>query len=444
MMCKRRFFAFVPPALLVLTMVLYMILIPPFQNPDEVQHFAGILTNLYPQEEFVRLEKELLYFLWETKWFVYVGIGQPDRPPAGFHEIAFINDVMGSFGAVGRGSSFFHTAYALLLRPFKWLDLHRLFFLARFLSLLFSLLTLSLIYSFLRGRLEGVEEWTLWPLLMIPQLLVAGTAVNYDILAVLFGTLFFPALFHLKDRFSWAWLVLLLLGLFGSLFSKKGGWLFFLFLALGVVLGRFNRRRFVHFGLVVSLVFVVFSWVNYLLPGKMFALYQYLFSGINRLYEPMCQSDLTFGLFPFGLVIFKSFFATIGWMVFEIGSLWYVVFFLFCAAAAWGWFRDRRENHKLDEFIFIALVIGGQFAATWQYYGERGVLAQGRYFFPLSILFFYILVTGLRALDRRAFQKREIFFKAFMVFNILANLYLILGQVIPLFYLSFSSPYQGL
>ena len=433
-----------PMTLVAVTLLVYLVLIPPFQNPDEVQHFAGILGEIYPQSLHPHLETQIIHVLWETRWFVFVGMAQPDRPPEKLNQITFLTPVMGSFAINRGGLNFFHLCYAWILRPFKGTSMLNLFYLARFLSLLLTLFTLTLVYRFMSGFSPTAAGPTIWLFSLVPQFMVMGTAVNYDVFAVLFGTLFFVSLFRLTERFSWWHLAGIMAGLFGSLFTKKGGWLFFILLVLGLMLGRGWMRKLRAAVWVGSASVLLFSWINYLLPGKMLPLYRYLFSGVNRLYECSSATGIAVGVRDFVSTLGKSFFAKIGWMAFELHWLWYGVFFVLVFAALFFCIAKSKNRLQWSTGIYVVLTFLVLIAAIWQWYGARGVLPQGRYLFPLWLPFIIVMVTGIHELDQRFSPKSRVWSRVYLGMLILANGAVIFGRVIPVFYLAMSSPHQGM
>lgn len=440
---RAKWSARLPLVLVVVAMLVYLVLIPPFQNPDEVQHFAGIAAELYPISEHARLETAIIHILWETRWFVFVGMAQPDRPPEKLSRIYFLRNVQGSF-SFGRGLNLFHQLYARILRPFRKLSLVNLFYLARLLSLLWTLLSLLLAYRFLATRPDTAAGPRIWLFFLVPQFMILGTAVNYDVLAVFFGTLFFVSLFRLTERFSWWQLAGIMIGLFGALFAKKGGWLFFFFLLAGLLLGKGFGRRFRTSFLALAGTVLLFSWVNYLLPGKIFKLYHYLFTGIGRLYECDSATSIAMGFGDFLLVLGKSFFAMIGWMAFDVHWIWYAGFFFIFGVALLAWATKIFKHKERYLPVFAVLVLVIQVAAIWQWYGNRGIAPQGRYIFPLWLPLIMVMIAGLRRLDQRFSPHRGVWTRVYLGGLVLANAMVIFARIIPVFYLAMRSPHGGM
>ncbi|MCP5052878.1 MAG: hypothetical protein GY940_37260, partial [bacterium] len=50
-------------------------LVPPFMNPDEIQHFMFSANYAYSPAELKQLDKDVLELLKEHKWFHFIGVG---------------------------------------------------------------------------------------------------------------------------------------------------------------------------------------------------------------------------------------------------------------------------------------------------------------------------------------------------------------------------------
>lgn len=433
---------YIPFVFLLFTMFLYMILIPPFQNPDEIQHFGQIVTMVYPETEYEMIEKKIINILWDYKWFVFVGMGQPEIPPEKLRDIKYLGGYKVS--KIKENITLFHIFYGFLLSLFKKSSLLFLFYLARFISFLFTFVTIIMIFGFLRSKSKKDLNLLVLLFFMIPQFLIIGTSVNYEVFSIFFGALFFISMFKLHEKFSYTWLFLLNIGILGSLFSKKGGWLFFVFLALSFIITIFDLKKIFYSVFVLSIVFILFSWINYLLPEKMSGLYRNLFRGIGMFFKIVPDKEILTSFPDFALLIFKSFYAKIGWMAFEIGDLWYIGFLSLILISIFGllFFSKNKNNYTI--LIFTIFIITIQIVASWEWYGKNGVFAQGRYFFPLIMPFFYIMFLGLKEVDRKIFKNKNIILKLFICFNISANFYIIIFKIIPIFYLTFLSPHKGI
>lgn len=429
--------------LLFLTLFVYLILIPPFQNPDEVQHFGEILSRLYPETEYPVVEKELLHLMWQHQWFVFVGMGQPDRPPDNFKSVKFLQGYeLGAFEKKN-ATTFYHGIYAFLLRPFKNARMLFLFYICRMFSLLFTFASLLIIFNCLKTRYPKDLLALFGFFLMIPQFLIVGVSVNYEIFSIFFGTLFFVSLIKIRHQYPLKWVVALTIGLLGSLVSKNSGGIFIVFLVLSLIVIKFDLKKILYSLGALGGIFLIFAWINYLFPGKILVLYKYVFSGITQCSETFLTGGDFFSFTGFMGVMARSFYAKLGWMAYEIGWIWYGLFFTLVVLSIPGYLLLYRKKGEIRFFIYAGMVFFIQVLAIWVYYGLRGILAQGRYLFPFMVLFIYLVVSGLNKLDIRFFKDRMVLLKGLALLNIGANLYIILFKIIPIFYLAYQSPRGG-
>lgn len=132
--------------------------------------------------------------------------------------------------------------------------------------------------------------------------------------------------------------------------------------------------------------------------------------------EMIAQCGLPRIAFDFFAVTFKSFWAQFGWMGVLVNDRIYVALFLLCALALLGFafyaLRIIRHREGLTEtqhwcvglLILLLVVVFADYVA----YNFKFLQFQGRYLFPALISIAFVLVSGLRELITREYQ-REVF-----------------------------------
>lgn len=129
--------------------------------------------------------------------------------------------------------------------------------------------------------------------------------------------------------------------------------------------------------------------------------------------EMISQFGLKHIVFDFLAITFKSFWALFGWMGVLVDDRIYVALFILCAIAALGFtfyaLRIIRHRELLTEIQHwcVGLLAALLAVAIIDYigYNFKFYQLQGRYLFPAMISIAFILVTGLRELIAREYQR---------------------------------------
>jgi hypothetical protein len=164
-------------------------LIPPFQNPDEIQHFLYSAGYAYTPQQMEAVEARLLKLLKQYKWFHFVGIGP------GWENIKKISDISFVFHFDPERSSarktIFHYLYGKILKISGIKNVLTAFYFLRVVSTIFFIIVLFLLYWFFRSYFPQKWEYYLIGFVLVFQLMTIMNAVNYDVFMVLFGSIFF-------------------------------------------------------------------------------------------------------------------------------------------------------------------------------------------------------------------------------------------------------------
>jgi hypothetical protein len=416
---------------LALLLGLYVLLVPPFQNPDEVMHFALIVRAMTPAAPANARDLEIFGLLDRSGWYRGTGIDRPELPGR-------LEDVDAFYRAYERDwqrqRTLYHSVAALLLRPGRTLPLLLLFYLTRLLSagctLLFFALGRALFFA---GR--PPPGWL--PALAFPQVLMIGSSVSYDVFAVLFGGVFFAGLAQLEQerpRRGWS---LIVVGLTLSVLTKKSGLLFPIYLALALLYWwRRGRRR-------PARKPVPWVWLTAVLGGGFVALHLLAPDRILPLYEFIARSLLGSSRWApagrFLATLGESFVAVPGWMAFPLPWPCYLPFLVLLGLALSGIARGQSGPAPLlAELALPTLAL--TVAAAFLWHGSTGNLAQGRYLFGLLPVLAVWLADRLGCVPDRAGKP----FLVLAAGNVLLNAYLVLGFLPSAFYLLRLSPRTGL
>jgi len=406
-----------------LALLLFALVVPPFWNPDEVQHFAFILDGFVSAEEHPRLECEVVALLRQTDWLRRAG-----EDPQGVRRLTDVATFrqLGMVGITGSGAygTLYHRLLGAVLRPFRRAPLPRLFLLARLASLLLSLGALALLWLALAPRFPALTP--LLPLLLaLPQFLLLAGAVNYDVLLTLAGALFFLSALRWQVSHSPGWLVGMMAGVLGAVLTKKGGWLFLPLLGLAVLLSARWRK-----GLRVLLVLLAglaaFAWLNWWFPETFQAAYRTLFASLASQAEPRMGPGQAGAFLP---VLGRSLVYCFGWLWFSLPPLWYWLYGAAAGVSLAGLLTRRCDGRII---CFFGFALAAQVAAIWWFYGSRGILGQGRYLFPVLVPLFYLFLEGI-ARPHRLMRLAPLLF---VLLQVAANIIVLLTEIPAVAYLA--------
>ena len=470
--------------------------VPPFQNPDEPQHF--IITMVYAQGEEHRdeVEAEVIRLMDKYNWWKHGGLVHVGELPESLSQIpVFQKHFSGKdFRAMHKNIVLYHFALGKILGFFYRGSIETAYFICRLVSILFAAGAIFLVYvSFKKiGERESVFPLAFLFILFLPQFFQTALTVSSDALAVLLGSLFFYAVLSLMAG------------------EMKG--IFFVWLIGAAVLGFFTDRSvFVLLPLLVLLPFFIikkekykesivnvlaFLVVTLMLVGIVANLFPLHFENSLDLFEGNVHKvgKALPGLFSFSSfemeffsTIMDSFFLKYGWMAFGLGIL-FAVFWrslvmvslagivVLLGKRGWnvlrkwpewvtrfkkalGFKKAQRKWRRIEAntkksfgnrlvgklTLFFALTVLFQVTAAWTYYGRQGILAQGRQFFPLIIPIGFLFVVGVkRTFDVIRPGLGKVVVVGFVVVEFLVLTLVIWAQMVPFFHMIIKSPYYGI
>lgn len=423
-------------------------LVPPFMNPDEVQHFMFTAGYAYSgdEERLKEVDREVLQILKDYRWFHFVGVGPGWEATGKIQDVYFLNYFTRDKRSISK--TYFHFIYGKILMLSGIRDSLTAFYFLRILSFFIYLGIFLLSFFFYRRYFPGV-----WHYLIVGQLLVfqAGTilnSVNYDVLLTLLGVLFFIAAYRFLDSGGGRnVIILILLAALASLI-KTGGVLFIIyFFILLLFRYRFSVKFLKRLPLALLAFVIVFSWFNYLFPDRFFTLYTIIFGKLRSI------GNGGGGGMGFFESVLESFYFYTGWMAFKLPGVWYWILKLFLllsiagAAAGIGVKRlrngegwDGAPGVKWLLYVFVITVI--HLLSIRFYYGS-GLMAQGRYLYPLLVPVVMFIYGGLAYVERLLRFKRNYLYLSYILFLVFFSL-AALVRIISIFYLEYASPHVGL
>lgn len=422
-------------------------LIPPFQNPDEIQHFLYSAAYAYTPQQMEPVEARLLELLKKYKWFHFVGIGP------GWENIKKISDISFVFhfdpDRKSARKTFFHFLYGKILKISGITDVLSAFYFLRVVSTLFFIIVLFLLYWFFRTYFPQKWEYYLIGFVLVFQLMTIMNAVNYDVFMVLFGSIFF--IFAYK-YFYWEKkpdLAVLLIAAALATLTKLAGIMFFVYLFILLCMKvKWDFKLVKNFFFVLLIVVLGFCWMNYLFPERFFNLYSAIF-GVLRVFSGSLSAagEKVLRLSLFDSMIDSFYFHT-GWMGFKLSGFWYLVlkiFLLFSIIGVFsGLFLKRMKTPGLEKrwTIYILIVCFLHAFSIWLYYGSKTAV-QGRYLYPIIIPIILLVYPGLQYLQDWFRLKRDYILIVYIIFQVVMVVFAV-TRIISVFYLEIASPHPGL
>lgn len=422
-------------------------LMPPFMNPDEIQHFMFSADYAYNDEQLKQLDGSVLQLLKDHNWFHFIGVGPGWENIDKIEDIYYLNYFSRRKVSISR--SYFHFLYGKILKYSGVTDTLSAFYLLRMVSFFIYMGIFVLALFFYRACFPGTWQYFISAHLLIFQPATILNSVNYDVLLTLLGVLFFISAYRFLVTDEKRNLVfLVLLAALASL-VKTGGVLFFIYFFILLMFKYKVSLKFLkRAALAVFLFIIVFSWFNYLFPERFFTLYTVIFSKLHALTGNGASGGGAGNSLGFFNAVVDSFFFHTGWMAFKLHNAWYIVLKLFLlisiVGAIAGAAVSRLKTPAVEKkwLLYSMVVIVLQLLMIRLYYGT-GFMAQGRYLYPLIIPVITLIYSGLFSIDRYLKFKRNYLVLSYMVFLFLLFLSALV-RVLWVFYLGVPSPHPGL
>ncbi len=403
--------------------VCYIAVIPPWQSPDEPTHFeyARILADgapFYAPRPDPARQREIILSLDRHGYWEYVGKTPPRPLPVSFEGAPFLSSAPSQ---IGKNPPLYYLAASLVLKALPAPSLEGELYRLRFLSLVFSLLTVFLVYLIAR-EVSANAFW--FPLAsaafvaFLPQFMVIGTSVSPDPMVNLFGAaIIYLVVLGRKyglNRLRSVLLLFLFAG--GLLVSYK-----FLILvpallgsAFIYLLSRSRRspsdcagKLLAGCGVAAVLSVLAYCGLIWTFP----AIARLFIVRLRLLYSTVsgCLLGKTFfppGYWPwFNQELFKSFWLKYGWLKFELPPAFYLLWKIAAGVALAGivlfLFRWLLGKSRLDlsgrgsllTLLFYAAIALGTYYAFWGLKGAN-TTTQGRHLFLVIPAWSTLFVRG--------------------------------------------------
>ncbi len=372
--------------------LVYLALTPPWQAPDEPQHFQYVrfllderrLPNSQDKTVDALLAEEVRQSMIQFDFWTW-----RDRspvPPTLTYQPAWAHPPL------------YYILAAIVLAPFSSLDVTAQLYIVRLFSLTLTALTVWVAYRAMRSLFPDAPALAAAvPLFiaLLPMHAFLGSSANNDALAELTATAVLWLLIEISRRgFTWqrgAWLAV---GLTAALLTKRT--VFFLAplagIALLIVFSPRTRRW-----LILAGVLAIFALLAIAL--------QYPASYLGRLLRP-AGSLLHLSTLP-GLtdlaLLFTTFWGNFGWATIQLDAAWYGSLCVVTAISGLGWVKLawnwRRGLSALAPWqrwagamcILVVLSVLAQMVALVL---AGGIHQQARYLFPAIVPIASILVLG--------------------------------------------------
>jgi hypothetical protein len=405
---SMRRLAFVPIAgCLVLQSLLALIVIPPWQNPDEPQHLMSVHQVLTYGPDYrydvldERAERGILASMAEHRWWEHYGRPAPAPPPTSFVD-GPARVVSAYFGPPDGGSRLYYRFMAIVFRIAGVRELLPQLYVMRATSLVFALLALACVWA--GGRsLDPLSRVVVTALMaMQPQFVIVASSASPDAAVNLAGAfVWFQAIVLLRapglrvseilGLWGGATAALLLRRVGAPLVVIAAGVTAFVTVSSRVALKSLTPVRLAALGTVVVAVLAFATMtgegtraVQWILrnPISMASI-----SGIDLSTLPRFLSGL-----------FRSFWLTAGWLRFGPPLWWISIAVGLCTVAAAG-LPKALANPAIRPVVLlsVSMLAVQLLAVIGLYFVVLKTGAHGRYLFPVLPAVLLLLWIGWRA-----------------------------------------------
>jgi len=450
--------------------ILLNFVVPPFQNPDEPQHFGTILTYSLGNEKKGVIEKEIIEIMDKNNWWKYVGMARWGLLPEKITKIDYLMGYYSYSDFTKRLDNviFYHFLSGKVLGIFFKENIVSSYYFCRLISFLLIMGSLFLIFSTLKiisNYTNHYLSYGIFLVIFLPQFCILSISVNSDSLSLFLSSLFFFASFSLilgKLRIGY-FLLLFMSAVLGFLTDRS----IFCLILLAVLVPFFliKRKNYKNSIILMLTFFLVFIILIYVLVQLFPIQVDNSLNAIKINYKRSLSSiPKIFSLSAFNRqffsVIADSFLLKFGWMAFGAHKIFYYIWRILILSSFAGiiiWFvrfiglrvkkslDGARDFLKLKIVIFSIVAILFQVFGLWAFYGTNKSFVQGRYFFPVIIPVVFLFLLGLKSLFDLFHRKGGVIaICVLIVFEFMLLNYTVWNYVIPVFHLMIKSPQAGI
>jgi hypothetical protein len=441
--------------LLVLTLIrglIYALVIPPWQAPDETGHFEYTWLMAFlgrvptPEDISPTFERELMASLYEWRYGELIGRPLPEGIPDRMRDLPAKVFARNSRTVLSGRFSLSYVWPALFLLPLRFQDLTFQLLIARLSSVLLNVGIVWLAYQTF-SELVLSRSYLIWSMTAVVVFLPQHTFINGMVadgpLAELMACLVLYCWARLFRRGFSTWSVIgIAVGTLIGIWSKATA-AFLIPLNVGLALWWFLRqphRTWRH---------VAYVCVGVGLLGLAALAWDYHRSPLGSRTLGMIWESLPvqrwiwvdargLALGEALLLSHDSFWANFGWMAVPVSPRWYGAILLMTLVAVVGWLLGGKDQEGFTQWAVI--MMGGSLLMALIIFVWKGLLApfsaysqyQGRYLFPVVIPVAFLLIGGwMQIIPRR---RQPILVMSVVLFFALFDTWSIMGYVVPYFY----------
>ena len=471
----------------VATVLLINFVIPPFQNPDEPQHFAAVMGFANTGSVHNPPHAEIIRFMDQNQWWRYLGMGKPGEAPEKLERVPFL---MGYYGVSDytlllNDILIYHFGVGKLIGLLAKGNVPFAYYVVRLISVLSLIGALYFFYRVFRNISEysaspSAASWLMtgfFFILFLPQLLITAVATNPDCVSVFLGAIFFWGAFSLiRQDYKFRIFIILVSAVMVGLIVDRANF-FMLPVSLFALLFSADRKNlkkiFSALLFLLAALALLFLSLKFFFPTQLIKGFNYANSHFPHGWREFISlfSINSFNKF-FVLDLIDSFLLRFGWSAFSAAPAFYIIWLTIIALAVIGIFASivkaiftkkidpnipakssplsynaRLHAHLPSRLIGFSLAaIFLQVIAVRMLATERNMFAQGRYFFPLVIPIAFLLVVGLKSffdIFSKKVRLGTFAVKVFILFEFFFLNYVIWNDIIAVFHITLKSPHPG-
>jgi len=446
------------------TGILFNLIIPPFQYPDEPQHFGAILTYSLGNEKKDFIEKEIIKIMDQNSWWRLVGLGKPTPLPSNFLQTDFLtfDDFKVTFGNI----ILYHFLLGKTQKSLVKNNFILSYYFCRAASLLFMLISIFLVYLTFRKDpfAEGLYLGTLF-VLFLHQLAILSSGVSSDSLSLVLSCLFFFASFSLiLGKLKVGYFLLLFLSAGAGILTDRSI-LFLLPMALFVPFFLLKRNKHKANILILFFFFLAFGLLILLLWKTLPLQFNNSLNFIKWRLRPNIQKLPSLFSFSdanqqFLRLLMDSFLLKFGWMAFDAGRIFHSIwrglvllssFGILSYFARYRYSRKRKthplfyNSNILKLAIFSLIPLSIQILNLWAFSEQKGSYSEGRYLFPVIVPIAFLFLLGLKAFFDLFHKKAgTVAISVVLILEFLFLNYSIWDSIIPIFHMTVKAPHLGI
>ncbi len=440
----------------------YLLLIPPWQSPDEPWHFGyGLLLSRdkdITTEDYKNLNKKIIESMAVFHAWKYQNLPRPRPLPDKLSDVVYFGSAGGIIGAVSWRAPLYYLLSSLIIKWSRIDEIFKQLFFNRILSLIFFLFTVY--FTYLSSRIVFKDKFlyclaTTSFVAFLPQLLIISTSVNPINLSIALETfLIFIILYSLKKNriLPTVFIAPLVIGLAffnhrSAIFTIPPLLVFLLIYFINSLRNKRERLRTLLLLLItISLFIALYLFAHSLAPDSLNKVVRE--SGIRPRISELTHffqylssaSGKSHGSFLDGF--FKSFWYFSGWMRFGYLLDPYSVLKLISLLALIGLFKYSfltisKKNYQtyLDFPSFLILITACLTISLGTIIKDlpKQSVAQGRYVFPAISAFAILFVIGLREIIPKKLEK---WVPVLIIISFISlDIYTLFNPLIRVFYL---------